>query len=569
MRPFKRSKYPKAMLIYISAILVLTVVLLSMGIGSIARERTRLESLSNIELLGQALSTELTGRAWESARACLTDPVIRLAVSEDGKSGVRADKVRPRQLEGYLRARHPIARHFFITRNGRLVYPESRSDQPSIASLIAESIAGPRFARFPVDNIGADTLRIADDFHQVFYTGMNSGSDNVIYGFSADASWVRDTLLPQSTDAALQDLVLPNLRIEGNESQWRTDELEIPLQKLFPFLQLTISPAHVAARIQQSKRNILYLVFANLLFLAVIAVGTILVGRVARELHLREMKGEFLSAFSHDLKTPLTIIQLYSETLLRNENLSKRSRATYYRIINRESQNLGQMLERVLTMNRYERGRAHYRLIEGDLLKDIGRKIRSYLQHLRLRGFHVVVSLPQQLPPVRFDVEAAGQAVLNLMDNARKYSGDAKYIGVALYQAGKEVVIEVQDRGPGIPKEEQTQLFDGFYRGKDAASRKGFGMGLYLVKQVMLAHRGRVELDSQVGKGTTVRLIFPVAAHREHSLAGIWAATTRLVNPTPRKHLGRNSPSISTNESQPQGAAAGPPGEPLTQQGLR
>ncbi len=534
MRPFKRSKYPKAMLIYISAILVLTVVLLSLGIGSIARERTRLESLSNIELLGQALSTELTGRAWESARACLTDPVVRLAVTECGKVGVPLDTMTPRHWEDHLREKHPIARHFFVTRNGRLVYPEAHSsetgpDQPRIESLIAESLVGPRFARFPVNNIAADTLRIADDFHQVFYTGLTSDGASIVYGFSADAGWVRDTLLPESAKATLQDLVLPNLRMEGRVSQWRTDELEIPLQKLFPFLQLTISPSHVAAKIQQSKRNIWYLAFANLLFLAVIATGTILVGRVARELHLREMKTEFFNAFSHDLKTPLTIIQLYSETLLRNENLSKRSRATYYRIIHRESDNLGQMLERVLTMNRCERGRAHYRLTEGDLLKDVGKRIRSYLQHLRLRGFHVIVSLPQHLPSVRFDVEAASQAVLNLMDNARKYSGDAKYIRVAMYEGEKEVVIEVQDRGPGIPKEEHSQLFNGFYRGKDAASRKGFGMGLYLVKQVMLAHRGRVELESGVGKGSTFRLVFPLAPHRARPLAAVWAPFLRLV----------------------------------------
>jgi len=540
MRPFKRSKYPKAMLIYISAILVLTVVLLSMGIGSIARERKRLESLSNIELLGQALSTELTGRAWESAKTCLTDPVVRLAVSEYGTEGISADEVTPLRWVDYLREKHPIARHFFIARNGRLVFPapDQAGDQASIESLIVESIAGPRVVRFPVNNIAADTLRIADDFHQVFYTGLNTGGDNTIYGFSADASWVRETLLPESTKATLQDLVLPNLRIQGRESQWRSDELEIPLQKLFPFLQLTISPTHVAAKIQQAKRDILYLTFANLLFLAVIAVGTILVGRVARELHLREMKSEFFSAFSHDLKTPLTIIQLYSETLLRNENLSKRSRATYYRIINRESDNLGQMLERVLTMNRYERGRAHYRLTEGDLLKDVGKRIRGYLQHLRLRGFRVVVSLPEQLPPVRFDVEAASQAVLNLMDNARKYSGDAKYIRVAVFQRDKEVVIEVQDRGPGIPKEEHSQLFDGFYRGKDAASRKGFGMGLYLVKQVMLAHRGRVELESKEGKGSTFRLVFPLATHRARSLAGAWSALLRLSKPRRANILG-------------------------------
>ena len=538
MRSFKRSKYPKAMLIYISAILVLTVVLLSLGIGSIARERTRLASLSNIELLGQALSRELTGRAWESAKACLTDPVVRLAVTECGKDGVSPDTMTARHWEAHLREKHPIARHFFVIRNGRLVYPEAHSsdvgpDQPSIESLIAESMAGPRFARFPVNNIAADTLRIADDFHQVFYTGLTSEGATIVYGFSADAGWVRDTLLPESAKATLQDLVLPDLRMEGRNSQWRTDELEIPLQKLFPFLQLTISPTQVAAKIQQSKRNIWYLVFANFLFLAVIATGTILVGRVARELHLREMKSEFFSAFSHDLKTPLTIVQLYSETLLRNENLSKRSRSTYYRIIHRESGNLGQMLERVLTMNRCERGRAHYRLSEGDLLKDIGKRIRAYLQHLRLRGFHVVVSLPQHLPPVRFDGEAASQAVLNLMDNARKYSGDAKYIRVAMYESEKEVVIEVQDRGPGIPEEEQSQLFDGFYRGKDAASRKGFGMGLYLVRQVMLAHRGRVELESEVGSGSVFRLVFPVVSHRRQALAGAVAFLQRLPRSLP------------------------------------
>lgn len=544
MRPFKRSRYPKAMVVYFSAILVLTVVLLSMGIGSIVRERKRMESLSNIGLLGQALSTKLTGRAFESARACLTDPVVRLAVNEYGKGEVRADETALGRWMDHLRGNHPIAGHFFITRNGRLVFPEpspavATPNQPSIEELIAESVAGPRISRFPLNNVAADTLRIADDFHQVFYTGLKTDDGaSVVYGFSADARWVRETLLPESTNATLQDLVLPGLRIESVDSQWQSDELQIPLQKLFPFLQLTISPADVAAKIQESKRNILYFALANLFFLAVIAVGTILLGRVARELHMREMKSEFFNAFSHDLKTPLTIIQLYSETLLRNENLSKRSRATYYRIINRESDNLGQMLERVLTMNRCERGRAQYRLTEGDMLKDLGKRIRAYLQHLRLRGFHVVVSLPQRLPSVRFDVDAASQAVLNLMDNARKYSGDAKYIRVAMYEAEKEVVIEVQDRGPGIPKEEHSRLFDGFYRGKDAGSRKGFGMGLYLVKQVMLAHHGRVELESQVGSGSVFRLVFPVAKRRKPYLSKVATFAGRLTRYFPSTRVG-------------------------------
>jgi len=312
--------------------------------------------------------------------------------------------------------------------------------------------------------------------------------------------------------------------------------------------QITISPAELSASINESRRNILYLILANIVFVAVIALGTILVTQVARELHSKEMKSEFFSAFSHDLKTPLTIIQLYSETLMRSKNLPARTRATYYRIIHRESQSLGQMIERVLTMSRFEQGAGSCRLIEGDFLKEIGRRVRNYAQHLRLRGFQVVVSLPPELPPVRFDVEAAGQAAMNLMDNARKYSGDAKYIRATLYQRGNEIVFEVQDRGPGISKEEQAKLFVGFYRGDNSTARKGFGMGLYLVRQIMRAHRGRVELESEIGKGSTFRLVFPVASESKswvfrHPLAAmqrVWnSSRAGIPFLHPMKRLGR------------------------------
>ncbi|MBN1570793.1 MAG: sensor histidine kinase, partial [Acidobacteria bacterium] len=119
------------------------------------------------------------------------------------------------------------------------------------------------------------------------------------------------------------------------------------------------------------------------------------------------------------------------------------------------------------------------------------------------------------LPPVKFNAEKVSQVILNLLDNARKYSGKSRLIRVNLWLQEGEVVVEVQDKGLGISDEEKVKIFEPFYRASKGTEKGGSGLGLYLVSEVMKEHGGRIELESAVDMGSSFRLFFPVSgAHR-------------------------------------------------------
>jgi signal transduction histidine kinase len=116
------------------------------------------------------------------------------------------------------------------------------------------------------------------------------------------------------------------------------------------------------------------------------------------------------------------------------------------------------------------------------------------------------------VPAVRFDAPAISQALLNLLDNAVKYSGPSKHIGVRIAVHDGQVAVEVEDHGVGIASSEQDRVFDRFYRVQNGSGRGGYGLGLFLVRRIMEAHGGRAEVDSEPGRGSRFRLILPAVA---------------------------------------------------------
>lgn len=230
--------------------------------------------------------------------------------------------------------------------------------------------------------------------------------------------------------------------------------------------------------------------------------------------HLEEAQqrqADFVSGVSHALKTPLTLIRLYGETLHRGEGFSDDDRRSYYEIISRESERLTRLIERVLDFSRVDRGEQRYRLEPGDLAAAVRQALDIVGPYLKPQGFEVEVAIEPRLPRAIIDPDAVVDAVLNLVDNAAKYSGEAKYVGIRLRADGNRIVCEVEDRGPGIPEAEREHLFRKFHRGRDAAGKGGYGLGLFLVKDIMDAHGGRIEVESDVGRGSRFRLIFPGA----------------------------------------------------------
>lgn len=354
----------------------------------------------------------------------------------------------------------------------------------------------------------------AEANHQVFYTSIPSGrGEDHLLGFAVDLNWVESQLFPRcQSELGMDGSFGIALKTPQSEAlPGRPSEVTATFKTLFPFWELSPATAKGEAQRIIVLREMLLFVGAILLVLSVLGLGIFLLLRDAsREMQMAHLRGDFVSGVSHELKTPLTLIRLYSEMLLYGQGLSEEERKSYYQIIAGEGERLTHLIEKVLDFSRVDRGMKQYNLKEDDIAPVVARTVEVYGQYLRRQGFSIETDLATQLPRVRFDSEAISQAVLNLMDNAARYSGESKFIAIRLNRKNNQVIFEVEDRGPGVAESERAKIFGQFYRGASGAGKGGYGLGLYLVKHIMDAHGGKVELESEVGRGSLFRLIFPV-----------------------------------------------------------
>jgi signal transduction histidine kinase len=232
---------------------------------------------------------------------------------------------------------------------------------------------------------------------------------------------------------------------------------------------------------------------------------------VRRELRLSRMKSDFVANVSHELKTPLALIRLFAETLELGRVPSAEKARHYHRIINKESRRLTQLINNILDFSRIEAGRKEYRFVRGDVGAVVRDVVEAYRFPIEQQGFALDVDVPEELPEIDVDAEALSQALINLVNNAIKYSPDDKRIAIAVRHEGAEVRVSVADCGIGIPKAEQRKIFEKFYRAESSLvhTTKGSGLGLALVQHIMEAHGGRVEVASAPGEGSTFTLVLP------------------------------------------------------------
>jgi signal transduction histidine kinase len=359
-----------------------------------------------------------------------------------------------------------------------------------------------------------------DAGYQLYYTllpsrqGAGSKRDTLL-GFSVRLKWWKEQLLPECrTRSGIKDEVRPVWKgWEAAAARQPVLEARVGLQGVLPFLELAVRPASGTVWAGRARRDLLIYSGATLLILGLLVMGVLLLTRdVSREMRLNQLRADFVSRVSHELKTPLTLIRLYGETLLEGGSFPEEERRGFYQIITRESERLTHLIDKVLTFARIERGQKQYQLREGDLGAAVACTVEVYAQYLQRRGFTLSANSAAGLPPVRFDPDGVSQALLNLLDNAVKYSGESRLVGVHLRAENSKVILEVEDHGAGIAPSEQEKIFQQFYRVPADETRGGYGLGLFLVRHVMEAHGGSVEVDSECGRGSRFRLVFPAAA---------------------------------------------------------
>lgn len=247
--------------------------------------------------------------------------------------------------------------------------------------------------------------------------------------------------------------------------------------------------------------------------ITVIVLGLGFLGfAIRRERRLNELKSEFISNVSHELKTPLSIISMFGEMLAEGRTKSPEQAHEYAEIIWRESVRLGRLIDNVLDFAKIERGKGGYEFAETDVGEVIDRAIELSQRRVAAADMTLEAKVESDLPMVELDANAFTLAVLNLIDNAIKYAGDGKKIQLSLARRGNRLVLAVRDFGPGIDPEEHERIFERFYRAKSIRLKpiRGSGIGLALVQHIAHAHGGEAKVESTPGQGATFSISIPI-----------------------------------------------------------
>ena len=252
--------------------------------------------------------------------------------------------------------------------------------------------------------------------------------------------------------------------------------------------------------------------------LIVALVATTVIGTAAtlavlyREARVAKLQSDFVNKVSHDLRTPLTSIRMFVETLQMGRLQDDPARQTEaLGIIADEVARLSTLINRLLDWARMESGKRSYRFVACDVGSLVDEALSAFEPQLLNQAAEVTRDVPPGLPRVRVDRSALVDALLNLLQNAHKYTGPDKKIAVTARAQGPTVEITVSDNGPGITGPDQKRIFDKFYRAKDPLDRtiEGSGLGLAMVKHIVKAHGGRVSVASQPGHGAAFTVALP------------------------------------------------------------
>ena len=244
---------------------------------------------------------------------------------------------------------------------------------------------------------------------------------------------------------------------------------------------------------------------------AVLIVGLLFIMySVNRELQLTKMKSDFIATVSHEFKSPLTAIRQITE-MLQSGRVPSEKKEKYYSVMLQQGGRLTHLIDNILDFSRIERGKKSYVFEETDITDLIQNTLKKYQHRMRDNGFQINLSIQPELPDVEVDGEAIEQVLHNLLDNAVKYSGSSKVIDLQTKIDNGTVMTSVRDYGIGIAKEDQSKIFERFYRAdnKQTHDVKGSGIGLTLVKEIIEAHGGKTYVDSNPGEGSTFYFYLP------------------------------------------------------------
>jgi signal transduction histidine kinase len=461
----------------------------------------------------------------------------------------------PDELEAFLET-HPDVNHAFLwmgkgnidfrSQSSQMSDPEFREQSKTFAADIGDwfdrESKGWTSKLKKIEDVEGHHVYITSEMvlkgdkwqylSMVLFTPRGSTAEHpALAGFTYNVDYLKNTFFPQALNEVLpsesqNDPSHPQTAIMIRSAKDQSilaasacwdgglPEVERSFEGVFPGLILGIR-LHGTTIADMSRRFLRneFLILGALSLL--MGGGMMLMYRnVSRELALAKLKSDFVSNVSHELRTPLALIRLYAETLELGRISNPGKHQEYYEIIRKESERLTSLINNILDFSRIEAGKKEYSFRETDVADLVRSTLDSYRFEIEQNGFQFEQKIDNNVPPLQVDREAIARSLLNLVNNAVKYSATEKYLGVHLYHHFGNVNLEVVDHGIGIAAKEQPKIFEKFYRVGDPLvhNTKGSGLGLSLVRHIVQAHGGEVAVESAPGHGSKFIITLPVNA---------------------------------------------------------
>jgi signal transduction histidine kinase len=312
--------------------------------------------------------------------------------------------------------------------------------------------------------------------------------------------------------ASAQGLALSVAAIDGTAifGDTRAGISLTPNETRLPFI-MRAAPLSTNAEPQESVRRAVIISALSIAFVLMAAAAFGLYRATTRQLLLARQQSDFVSAVSHEFRTPLTSMRHLTELLVSRSITSEERRTQYYELLAHETERLHRMVESLLSFGRIDAGAYAWKLERADIDDIVQGIVQEFLREPVAEDHQLVCEVEEGLPPIRADREALSRALWNLLENAGKYSKTGTPIRVFARRQGDSVLVGVGDQGAGIPFGEREKIFEKFVRGTEAkrAGVRGVGIGLALVKRIIEAHGGSIQVDSEPGRGSTFTLVLP------------------------------------------------------------
>jgi signal transduction histidine kinase/tetratricopeptide (TPR) repeat protein len=368
---------------------------------------------------------------------------------------------------------------------------------------------------------------IGGENYLIAFTPLEDGS---IFGMRFDSEILADKLSPAiveqipgggSEDWKLQIAdeagnILAGEEIIHQESQIYNVTYSTYFEDGFPPWRINLFQKQQSSTFSQfrTRRNI-YILSVVIAMAALLLGGGLAIRSTAKELKLARLKSDFVSTVSHEFRTPLTSIRYLAELLQRGRVEEEVKKRQYYDTISHESERLSRLIENILDFSKIEAGMKEYEFEKTDVAALAQEVVSRFQEQTAPKGFVVESEIPDSVPHITADKEALSRAILNLLDNAVKYSGDNRKVVFRARSDEDHIYLDVEDQGVGISTKDQERVFEKFFRAGNMpdSSVKGSGIGLTIVAHIVKAHQGEVVLESEEGKGTTVTIQIPVKSN--------------------------------------------------------